>query len=53
MKTWIYNMVALRRPFRAAAEQAPPRDSKRIYWDRRSRQWGGVRAHMVGRRPAC
>ena len=37
MNTWIYKMVAMRRRFRIAAEQAPRRDSERIYWDRRSR----------------
>jgi hypothetical protein len=53
MNTWIYKMVAIRRRFRFAAEQAPPSDSERIYWDRRSRNWHGVRSHVVERRPGC
>jgi hypothetical protein len=53
MNTWIYKMVAMRRRFRVAAEQAPLSDSERIYWDRRLRKWDGVRSHVVERRPGC
>jgi hypothetical protein len=53
MNTWIYKMVAMRRRFRVAAEQAPLRGSERIYLDRRSGKWDGVRSHVVGRRLGC
>jgi hypothetical protein len=53
MNTWIYKMVAMRRRFRVAAELTPPGGSERIYLDRRSRKWNGVRSHAVERRPGC
>jgi hypothetical protein len=53
MNTWIYKMVAMRRRFRFAAEQAPRAASERIYLDRRSRKWNAVRSHAVASRPGC
>jgi hypothetical protein len=53
MNMWISKMLAMHRRFRVAAEQAPPGGSERMYLDRRSRKWDGVRSHVVERRPGC
>jgi hypothetical protein len=53
MNTWIYKMVAMGRRFRVAAQQGLSSGSERIYFDRRSRMWDGVRARVVERTPGC
>jgi len=53
MNIWIYKMVAIRRRFRAIGEPGPSSGSERIYLDRQSRKWDGVRACAVERRPGC
>lgn len=53
MNTWIYRMVAMRRRFRVATEQSSRSGSERIYLERRSRKWQGMRSQVVERRPGC
>jgi hypothetical protein len=46
MNTWIYKVIAWHRRLSVAVEgvkQAPSRDLRRIYWDRRTREWALAR----------